>query len=224
MSIERAKPPGFLPTLAINIHNLAVRGQIGSSKFGFIKDGMLKTVDLLFSVMGDEDSNRLVELLSGTSKYNPVKDFGCVRVQVANAEFDYVDPKTGFRLKKGQPHLRIHLIEMLSLELSTPKRVKEATESVREMMVKVAEYIGLNEQRLPQHQFLVGITHSKLAKASRRLGFIVPETPLPDRIKILFKKASNPTDSEISRVESDVLLCFVSYEKIKRNFSGFCQK
>lgn len=209
---KRQEPLGILPAITIGIHNLAAKERIGESRtVGFIKERMLKVTDLLFLAMGDKDSDRLIELSSGTSEYNPVKDFGCIRVEEASAEFDYVDPKTNFVLKKGQSHLRIHLYPEFSSEQSPPKRIKEAEIRIREAMGKVAEYIKSNKQRLPEH-CLVGITYAELAEASRRFGFTVPKTSLPERIKRIFAK--------VSKGHPGVSLCFQTYDEIINRFSG----
>lgn len=213
MNIEKtelsARPKKLFPQIVIGAYNFARSETLQNC--GIIKNVTLKTSGLLFELADEKNTDTIIELSSGTSEYNLIKDFGPVLIEEVRAKFNYKDFETGFEIKRGQRYLRLHVIEKLSEKMTASQKFEEATSEMVEAMSKVAEYIRKNEHLLPENP-MVGITRTGLAQLSKKLGFTVTKAALPESVKRLFHKTS--------KGRHGVSLCFQTYDAIVNRFSS----
>lgn len=223
MNVEKARfknPRTLMVSLAAKMNNLAGQEHLGQLRLERIGNVIMeKGEEVLINHMNSEDKSRLDNLLNSSSEYYPIKYLGNIALQeVTRAGFDYYDPKTNFRLRKGESYLAIHITDDLSFESVISKKIGESMGRVRRSMNSVAEYIKLNKERLPKGP-LVGITYAQLAKASERFGFTVAETSLPKRAEKYYAEKLKLIDPEMAEKYPGVSLCFQSLDEVAKKFS-----
>lgn len=174
---------------------------------------LLKSEGVLFMAnrMNDTDKPRLRDVFTREDIYNPVKKFGPISLVELKPWFNFYDPTTNLRITKGEPYLSIHIGPKNN---TAPVTYKNFTEGMR----SAGNYIRTHRDKLPQN-YVIGITFRELAEASRRYGFSLAETPLPEKVKGRLRKIIKYNVSH-KREVADVALCFQSYDDLIRRFNS----
>lgn len=105
--------------------------------------------------------------------YESTKQFGLVSVLPIITPEDWIDPSTGFSLKKHDRYLEIHLDE------PALHQIHKAARSVSRSFEQIADYILLHNL---QPKYVVGITYEKLARMARSFGFLSFPLAVSDEI------------------------------------------
>lgn len=165
-------------------------------------------VNLAYSLSGrlnDHSLDRIARKFVSPYEYNSVKLFNPLMLIETTAPFDFYDAETGFRLKKGQRYLSIHLGEN--------KEIPNTKERILDSMEMVKMYVTFHKGKLPGDS-VVGITYSKLASAARRYGFTLTQTPLPEKEqKRLVKRLQYLQEERYSDI-TNIKLCFQPYSRL----------
>lgn len=174
---------------------------------------LFKSEGVLFiaNSMNDKDRSRLRDVFTHEDIYNLVKKFGPISLVEIVPWFDFYDPATSLKIAKGKPYLSIHIGPKNN---TAPVTYKNFTEGMK----SASSYIRAYRDKLPRN-YVIGITFQELAKASRRYGFSLVETPLPEKVKGRLRKTIRYNVSSEREIES-VTLCFQSYDDLIRRFSS----
>jgi|GEM_PF-3520665 hypothetical protein len=170
---------------------------------------MEKAIKALVKRLSAPDQNDYRETLRDFGVYNPVKQFTPLILIEGESSFDFTDPKTSFVLEKGQPFLGIHLLGRGQNTVATPPVIQDALERMAVYLTRYQDILSPD---------IIGITHVKLAKATRRYGFQITETPLPSEITKRFIKLFTASNLNTPYDLSDVRFCYHSRDKLIAQF------
>lgn len=198
--------------LLLEATNHLTQSVLGFEKIPRKVDLELDAINFIRNHSGDKVEDEMYESLTNLYVYNPIKFLGPFMLVESKATFNYDDPHTGVTIKKGSNYLTIHLVPEKGDEVTTKK--------IHEGLRRVGEYISMHKRELPPGP-VIGITYEQLASASRRFGFTLAQTPLPDRIRDGFIKYSGESQQRnYNRQISNVSLCFQSYESLIKKGSS----
>lgn len=218
MNTEKARHGSYnksvLVSLVVQLEKLQCQEHIGNPRVDNLKEKLLVLGQkLLIDRMGQGDVNRLVSVESDPYEYSYVKYFHNTVVTEGKIGFDYYDQKTGIELRKGRDYLMIHVNE-----LDKGLHRRNAFRRFEKAMGATSRYIKINRRKLPQGN-LIGITHTRLAEASKRFGFTVAEASLPEHVRKFYASKLKLSSPEIAKKYPGISLCFQSYDDIIKRFS-----
>lgn len=200
-----------LADLYVSSYNRLDQHYQGSLKYGMLLSLQEVLVAQLFDLLSDADRYRVNQLYYNDENYSPVKYFGPISLVETRVQFDYTDKKTGFELQKGDSYLGIHL--------DYENGAKATSSQVRKSFGRMAAYLSMFSDRLPS-DMIVGLTYEKLAEASRRYGFQVAETPLPEKAARRLSKLLEHPKARVSYVPNPSL-CFQTKEAFLTRFYSY---
>lgn len=158
-----------------------------------------------------EERRKISRMIADPHLYNPIKSFEPFSLIETTADFDYFDPETGLKISKDESYLSIHL--------GTPDGPPITNEDIKKGIVEVAKYIGYQKGSLPGDK-IIGITYRKLASASRRYGFILAQSPLPDQAhQVLTKLMAENVKLNKDFDSSGIALCFQKFESLTQRYA-----
>lgn len=174
---------------------------------------LLKSEGVLFiaNCMNDANRSRLRDIFTREDIYNPVKKFGPISLVEVKPWFNFHDPTTNLKIIKGELYLSIHIGPKNN---TVPVTYKNFTEG----MMSASNYIRTHRDKLPKNH-VIGITFKELAEASRRYGFSLAGTPLPEKVKGRLRKTLRCSLIREREIK-DVVLCFQSYDDLIKRFNS----
>ncbi len=209
----RIRSPEFishhLADLYVSSYNRLDQHYQGSLKYGRLLSLQEVLVAQLFDLLSDADRSRVNQLYYNDYNYNPVKYFGPLSLVETRVQFDYTDEETGFGLQRGDYYLGIHL--------GFENGAKATSSQVRKAFGRMAVYLSMFSDRLPS-DMIVGLTYEELANASRRYGFQVTGTPLPEKAAFRLSKLLEHPKARIPYAPNPSL-CFQAREAFLIRFS-----
>jgi hypothetical protein len=146
-----------------------------------------------------------IDIFHAVDMYNPSKYFGHLALTETNADFDYHDKTTHFYLHEGEKFVGIHL--------QTDRRKLEKFSDVTNALHRAAQYLWIYRDKV-RAEFVVGMTYPKLAHATRRYGFTVPETPLPDHIQADISSYLKKHLPDCKYPNDEIMLSFLSIDDL----------
>jgi|SRR3989344_4817095 len=132
-----------------------------------------------------------------------IKKIGMFVIVEQTAQLDWEEPNSDFSLHKDEPYLDIHIPYVNT----AGKSFTNVTESLQQ----VAQYIQFHNLN---PKYILGVTHERLARVSRRQGFTVIEPTLPENTQASVERYYNSLVERgiVQEPIGKILLCFQTRE------------
>lgn len=188
--------------------NSTIGGQPRNRFLGTV-EGYL--INVLVHSFTPEGRIRFQRIFRSPDEYNSVKDFGSLQLVESRTEFQFSDPEKRFYLPIGSTYLGIHL---------EPSNNNPPTlASINRELCSVGKYLKNYGEKFP-FDFVIAITHAKLAHVASRYGFTISGTPLPDQIQEEFRMRFKRKYKKHKVDLQNVLLSFQSFKSLTDRFAA----